>query len=76
MTHVAARRGKGLRQMRWLDAARCLEEDRRQQQALHKSQAVRGEGFRCQHVEVARHSLHREHGTLAKEGFNAHRQQI
>src|SRR5208283_4045359 len=69
---VAARCGEGLGQQGGLNGTGGLEEDRRQQQALHESKIVCREGFGCDAVEVACRTLHREHGTLAKEGFNAH----
>ena len=63
---VAARLGR-------FDGAGKLEKDSRQYQAFHKSQVVGSKSLRRDRVEAQRRTLDREHGTLAKEGFDAHR---
>ena len=72
MTDVAPRCSKSCGQMGRFNGAGKLEKDSRQHQAFHKSQVVGSKSLRRNRVETQRRPLDREHGTLAKEGFNAH----
>ncbi len=72
MADISARGGEGLGEMRRLDWTRRFEEYGRENQAFHEPEVIRGEGLSRDCVEVACRTFHREHGTLAKEGFNAH----
>jgi len=73
MTDVAPRGGEGGGQMRRFDGTGKLEKDSRQYQAFHKSQVIGNKSLGRDRVEAQRRTLDREHGTLAKEGFDAHR---
>jgi hypothetical protein len=72
MADVSARRREGLGEMGRLDRAWSFEENCREDQGFHESEIIGGESFRRYPVEVQCRTFHREHGTLAKEGLNAH----
>jgi hypothetical protein len=72
MADVATRRREGLSEMGRLDRAGSFEEDGREDQAFHEAKVVGSEGFSRYPVEVPRGTLHGKHGTLTKEGLNAH----
>lgn len=73
MTDVAPRGGKSCGQTGRFDGAGKFEKDSRQYQAFHKSQVIGNKSLGRDRVEAQRRTLDREHGTLAKEGFDAHR---
>jgi len=73
VAEVAARRGEGLGELRRLDLSRRLEEERSEDERFKKTEAVWGEYAGSERLEAPRRTIHGEHRTFAKKGFNAHR---
>jgi len=69
---VAARGGKRLGELRWLDLARRFKEEGSQDEGLKKTKIVCGEHPGCERLEPACGAIDGEHGAFVKESVDAH----
>ncbi len=72
VAQVAARSGKGLRQLRRLDLPRRLKEQRSQHESFKKAEAIGGEHARRERLKAPRRPVDGEHGAFAEKGVDTH----
>lgn len=72
MAEVAARGGESFGQLRRLDLARRLKEERSQNESFKEAEIVGREDARGERLKAARRAVDSEHWAFAEKGVDAH----